>query len=343
MDKIKICIMAGGAGTRFWPLSTEERPKQFIDILKNGQTLLQATFGRAKRLTSAENIFVLTHVKYKELVSEQLPEVNNEHILCETERKNTAAALACATMALQKSDADDFLMVVLSADHIIQHDEVFADTLIKACALASKYPMHLFPLGIRPSVAHTGYGYLKVEPEGDLLKVRQFKEKPDLETATAYLKSGHYLWNSGIFVWHIRAIAAAFQIYAPDIWATFLNNPAEDAFLQVRSESIDYAIMEKSDHIYTLACEFGWDDLGTYSSLYQMSQQDESNNVKLGGQSRIEDTTETIVILPEGTEAIIRGLKDYIVCLDNGKLLIYPKSEEQSLKSSLAKLLSGEL
>ena len=330
--------MAGGAGTRFWPLSTEERPKQFIDVLKNGQTLLQATFNRAKGLTSTENIFVLTHAKYKHLVVEQLPEVKNEQILCETERKNTAAALACAAQALQKSDTDDFVMVVLSADHIIDGDQLFTNTLIKACSLASMHPMHLFPLGIRPKEAHTGYGYLNIEIEGSLLKVRQFKEKPDLETATAYLKSGQYLWNSGIFVWHIQAIVAAFEKYAPDIWSAFLDKSTEDAFLQVRSESIDYAVMEKSDHIYTLACEFGWDDLGTYSSLYHMSKQDTSSNARLGGRARLEDTSRSIVILPEGTEAIIRGLDDFIVCLDNGKLLVYPKSEEQSLKTSLGKL-----
>jgi mannose-1-phosphate guanylyltransferase len=338
MNKIKVCIMAGGAGTRFWPMSTEEKPKQFIDILKSGQTLLQATYERALLISNEEGIYVLTHARYKNQVAEQLPQIQEQQILCETERKNTAAALAYAGIALS-ADSDDFVMVVLSADHIIRDSLAFRDSIQKASVLAARHKQHLFPLGIHPDKPHTGYGYLEIEKEEEgVLKVARFKEKPDMETAVEYVNSGRFLWNSGIFVWHIQGLLTAFKTYAPDILEAFVEHSPNEAFRVVRNESIDYAVMEKSPNIYTLSCDFGWDDLGTYSALHQMSEKDEFQNAAMGGQVLLEETKGTLVLLPDGTEAIIRGLENYIVCLDGGKLLIYPMSEEQSLKQSLSRL-----
>jgi mannose-1-phosphate guanylyltransferase len=192
MNKIKVCIMAGGAGTRFWPMSTEEKPKQFIDILKSGQTLLQATYERALLISNEEGIYVLTHARYKNQVAEQLPQIQEQQILCETERKNTAAALAYAGIALS-ADSDDFVMVVLSADHIIRDSLAFRDSIQKASVLAARHKQHLFPLGIHPDKPHTGYGYLEIEKEEEgVLKVARFKEKPDMETAVEYVNSGRF-------------------------------------------------------------------------------------------------------------------------------------------------------
>jgi mannose-1-phosphate guanylyltransferase len=338
MNKIKVCIMAGGAGTRFWPMSTEEKPKQFIDILKSGQTLLQATYERALLISNEEDIYVLTHARYKNQVAEQLPQIQEQQILCETERKNTAAALAYAGIALS-ADSDDFVMVVLSADHIIRDSVAFRDSIQKASVLAARHKQHLFPLGIRPDKPHTGYGYLEIEKEEEgVLKVARFKEKPDMETAVEYVNSGRFLWNSGIFVWHIQGLLTAFKTYAPDILEAFVEHSPNEAFRVVRNESIDYAVMEKSPNIYTLSCDFGWDDLGTYSALHQMSEKDEFQNAAMGGHVLLEEAKGNMVLLPDGTEAIIRGLENYIVCLDGGKLLIYPMSEEQSLKQSLSRL-----
>jgi mannose-1-phosphate guanylyltransferase len=338
MKKIKVCIMAGGAGTRFWPMSTEEKPKQFIDILKNGQTLLQATYERARLICDQEDIYILTHLRYKNQVEEQLPQIQEQHILCETARKNTAAALAYASIALS-ADTDDFVMVVLSADHVIRDSLAFRDAIHRVSELAERHQQHLFPLGIRPDKPHTGYGYLEIENEEEgVLKVARFKEKPDMETAVKYVSSGRFLWNSGIFVWHIQSILMAFKTYAPDILEAFVAHSPDEAFRIVRNESIDYAVMEKSPNIYTISCDFGWDDLGTYSALHQMSNKDDHENAIIGGKVLLEETKDTVVLLPDGTEAIIRGLENYIVCLDGGKLLIYPMDQEQSLKQSLGRL-----
>jgi mannose-1-phosphate guanylyltransferase len=343
-SKIKVCIMAGGAGTRFWPMSTEEKPKQFIDILHRGRTMLQATYDRAADLTAPSEIYVLTHSKYTHLVNEQLPDIGTDQIIAEPERKNTAAAIAYASCVLAR-DSEDFVMVLLSADHVIGDSLSFLSTLETACTQAHTHQDRLFTLGIVPDRPHTGYGYLELgEARNSIIKVARFVEKPQTELAKVYVDSGNYLWNAGIFVWHFLAIKNAFNNHAQDIWSNFekvdIQNETQvaDAFSEVRAESIDYAVMERSDSIYTLRCQFGWNDLGTYSSLHELSKKDEEKNVVHASSLALENSSSNIILLDKGTTAIIRGLEGYIVCQSGDKLLIYPIDEEQNLKKSLSTL-----
>ncbi len=346
MVNIKICIMAGGAGTRFWPLSTEDQPKQFIDILHTGKTMLQMTWDRAIDICSPKDIYVLTHEKYRHIISEQLNEIPPLNVLCEPARKNTAAAIAFAMTQLAFDD-DDFVMVLLSADHVIGDAQRFTDTIKRVCLEANSHKNHLYTLGIIPDKAHTGYGYLELGgKDEEIQKVACFKEKPDLQTAESYLNSGKFLWNAGIFVWHIQAIRSAFKTFAPDILQVFENIAPSDhigiknAFDVVIDESIDYAIMEKSDSIYTIKCDFKWDDLGTYSALYKLSEKDINNNVTHAEKLVLNECSNSVIRLPDNVSAIIRGLEGYVVCYDNNQLLIYPLDAEQELKSDLKKLNS---
>jgi mannose-1-phosphate guanylyltransferase len=346
MATIKICIMAGGAGTRFWPLSTEDRPKQFIDILHTGRTMLQMTWDRAIDICTPNDIYVLTHEKYRHIISEQLNEIAPSNILCEPARKNTAAAIAFAMTQLAYNE-EDFVMVLLSADHVIGNPQRFTDTIKKVCQEAISHKNHLYTLGIIPDKAHTGYGYLELGGEDEeIQKVSCFKEKPDLKTAESYFNSGQYLWNAGIFVWHIQAIRSSFKTYAPEILQVFENIAPGDqigikkAFDLVIDESIDYAIMEKSDSIYTIKCDFKWDDLGTYSALYKLSEKDNNNNVVHAQNLVLNDCAHSFIRMPDNMSAIIRGLDGFVVCYDNNQLLIYPLNAEQELKSDLKKLKS---
>lgn len=344
MPVIKTCIMAGGAGTRFWPLSTELKPKQFIDITGSGRTMLQQTYDRALTFCAAENIYVLTHEQYRQLAKDQLPSLKEHQIICEPLRKNTAAAIAFSLEVLSTS-SNDFFMVVLSADHWIDNDEAFAKMIHSGIEYAQRNPNSLFSVGIMPDKPHTGYGYLHwSEKLNNIYKIKSFVEKPNAENAAKYIQSGQYLWNAGIFLWHCSAIRNAFRQYAPDILEKFHGLDSTDpaavfqAFESVRSESIDYAIMEKSDDIFALTGKFRWSDLGTYSALYQLHQPLENQNVIKSSLTHVENTTSSLILLPPEMTAVIRGLEGYIVCLHQNQLLIYPMDEEQNIKNSIQHL-----
>lgn len=336
--------MAGGIGSRFWPKSRHNSPKQFIDILGIGKSLLQLTYDRFLKLCPAENIFIVTNGQYKELVLSQLPGIAAENILCEPSRNNTAPCIAYATFKLAAKDPHA-RMVVAPSDHFILKEDVFIDKVKLALDTAAHKEM-LLTLGITPSRPDTGYGYIKFEKQGDngVHKVSLFTEKPDMEKAREFVQDGNYVWNAGIFIWRAETAKEAFRQFCPDIYSIFekgeavYNTPAEQAFINENypgspNTSIDYAIMEKAGNVATIPADFGWSDLGTWASLYEAADKENGDgNVAAGGSIQLQDTSDCIIHLPENKLAVIRGLKNFIVVDDKDVLLIYPKQHEQEIK-----------
>ncbi len=342
-----VVIMAGGAGERFWPMSRESRPKQFIDILGTGKTLLQQTYERLQRVCRTQNIFIVTNKKYQDLVLEQIPELDPERLICEPTRKNTAPCIAYAAYKLYCMNPGA-RMVVAPSDHIILKEEVFADIIRSALNVAAS-GNRLLTLGITPSRPDTGYGYIQYNdvtayPEDKRLrKVKTFTEKPNHELAESFLESGDFLWNSGIFVWTVEAIINAFEQYQPEISYIFrealgkYNTPEEADYMEVayaacKSISIDYAIMEKSDRVYVYVSDFGWSDLGTWGSLFDARHRDAHNNAVVGKNVMLYNASECIINVPEDKLVVIQGLDGYIVSEDDNALLICKKSQEQQIR-----------
>ncbi|RBL93814.1 mannose-1-phosphate guanylyltransferase [Chitinophaga flava] len=345
-----VFIMAGGVGSRFWPKSRNDYPKQFIDILGTGKSLLQLTYDRFLKLCPEENIHVVTNKQYKSLVQEQLPGVAESNILCEPSRNNTAPCIAYAAFKLAAKDPHAN-MVVAPSDHFILYEDIFIEKVKLGLDLAATDPV-LLTLGITPTRPDTGYGYINFEKSGEngVHKVKQFTEKPPLEKAKEFLASGSYVWNGGIFIWNVKAALQAFHEHAPEIYSLFskgdgLYNTAEEQhFIDAEypaspSISIDYAIMEKADNVYTIPADFGWSDLGTWGSLYEVADKQNGDNV-FSGNHQLENTENSIIHLPPGKLAVIKGLKDYIVVDDNNVLLIYPKQDEQEIKQITERLKS---
>ncbi len=345
--------MAGGVGSRFWPKSRNNFPKQFIDILGIGKSLLQLTYTRFLRICPPENIYIVTNTAYKQLVQEQLPEIPEKNILCEPSRNNTAPCIAYATFKLAAAHPDAN-MVVAPSDHFILYEDIFLDKIKKGLERAANHPQ-LITLGITPTRPDTGYGYIRYEKEGtdDVHKVLQFTEKPHLEKAKEFLASGEYVWNGGIFIWNVRSAQAAFERYTPDIYQLFskgngiYNSANEQPFIDAEypkspNISIDYAIMEKADNVYTIPANFGWSDLGTWASLYDVAEKKENNNVYGNSNVQLEDAQNNIIHLPQGKLGVIKGLQDYIVVDDENVLLIYPKSDEQKIKQITEKLKDNQ-
>ena len=339
-----IVIMAGGVGSRFWPASRESRPKQFLDILGVGQSLIQMTFERAKLLVPTKNILIATNEKYKSLVQEHLPEVLENRILLEPSRNNTAPCIAYATLKIKAWD-EDGVFSVLPSDHVILKEQEFVSKMTEAFDFAEKEEA-LVTLGLDPSRPDTGYGYIEIEgsKHNGANRVKQFKEKPDLETAKSYVDSGNYLWNAGIFIWSVKSVINAFNKNAPQIIETLgediskLNTSEEQAYINkvypnTESISVDYALMERSDNVYTIPAEIGWSDLGTWNSLHAYLEKDEKGNVLQGDFLSLENTSGCLIKLPEGKHAVVKGLKDMIIVLEDDVLLIYPKEDEQEIKS----------
>lgn len=349
---MQICIMAGGAGTRFWPLSTGRRPKQFVDVLGTGSTLLQLTFERACLLTAPEHIWVLTHESYRDLVLEQLPRMDPAKVLLESERRNTAPAIAYAAFRIH-AENPDAIMAVWSSDHLILRETAFVQAMESAVRFASGQDA-LVALGIRPHLPHTGYGYIEYDTgsvQDNTHKVCRFVEKPDIDTARGFLATGRFLWNAGIFAWRVRTILKELQTHSPGLYAAWsaivpvLGRPgeraaADDVFRRCAADSIDYAVMEKSSYVYTVPADIGWTDLGTWSSLYeQCPDRDQSGNVvRSTGQVVLHDVQDSIVRLLGGKQAIIRGLSGYVVADEEEGLLIYPLQDEQQIKEDLRRL-----
>ncbi|RAJ85821.1 mannose-1-phosphate guanylyltransferase [Chitinophaga dinghuensis] len=344
-----VFIMAGGVGSRFWPKSRNNFPKQFIDILGIGKSLLQLTYNRFLRLCPPENIYIVTNAAYKTLVQEQLPGIPVENILCEPSRNNTAPCIAYATFKLAAADPDAN-MVVAPSDHFILYEDIFLENIKKGLETAEKQP-YLITLGITPTRPDTGYGYIRYDRTGSegVHKVLQFTEKPQLEKAKEFLASGEYVWNGGIFIWNVKTALQVFEKYTPDIFQLFekgntvYNTAAEQEFIDTEypkspNISIDYAIMEKADNVYTIPADFGWSDLGTWASLYEVAEKKEDNNVYGNASIHLENARNNIIHLPPGKLGVVKGLEDYIIVDDDNVLLIYPKSEEQKIKLITEKL-----
>ncbi len=342
-----VVIMAGGVGERFWPMSRESRPKQFIDILGTGQSLIQQTFDRFRKVCSTENIFVVTNKRYKRLVQDQLPELPENNLVCEPARKNTAPCIAYAAYKIHDLNPRA-KMVVAPSDHIILKEDVFLDIIASALQEAGK-ENRLITLGITPSRPDTGYGYIQFKEDGSspaderLKKVKTFTEKPDKELALSFLESGDFLWNSGIFVWSCETIMGAFEQYQPEISFVFreavgkYNTPEEQGYMDVaytscKSISIDYAIMEKSDNVYVYVSDLGWSDLGTWGSLFEARPKDDNNNAVMGRNAMLYDSKNCVINIPEEKLVVIQGLDDYIVSEADNALLICKRSQEQQIR-----------
>jgi len=340
--------MAGGVGSRFWPMSRTAHPKQFMDILGTGETLLQQTYNRFLKLCPKENIYIVTNESYVGLVNEQIKGIDSKNILSEPARKNTApcVAYACYKIAQLNPDA---LTVIAPSDHLITKEDTFVKA-IKACYAKAAAEDCLVTLGINPSRPDTGYGYIQFveseikEKDSRIKRVKTFTEKPDLEMAKFFLQSGDFLWNSGIFIWSVKSVIKAFEKHCSDMDAIFkegnsvYNTPQESEFIakaytNCKNISIDYAIMEKADNVYVRSSIIGWSDLGTWGSLYEHIKQDDHQNAIVGKNVMTYDSKNCIVNVPKDKLVILQGLDDYIVVESDGILLICKKEDEQQIRT----------
>jgi len=348
-------IMGGGIGSRFWPFSRESKPKQFLDFFGVGRSLLQMTFDRFKKILPIENIFIVTNESYKDLVAKELPELDESQILLEPMRRNTAPCIAFATYHINAINPNANI-VVAASDHLILKEDEFLKVIEKAYDFVSRNNV-LLTLGIRPSRPETGYGYIQMSDEKieGVNKVKVFTEKPNLDLAKVFYESGEFLWNSGIFIWNIKTILEAFHQYLPEITSRFdagigyFGTDKEKAFIDENfpfcpNISIDYGVMEKSSDVYVQAADFGWSDLGTWGSLYDVSDKDDNANAVLTSKSLFFDSSENVVTLPKEKLVVIQGLEGYIVAESNNVLLICKKEEEQRIKQFVTdvKLKFGE-
>ncbi|WP_282918495.1 mannose-1-phosphate guanylyltransferase [Porphyromonas macacae] len=340
--------MGGGIGSRFWPLSRENNPKQFIDFFGTGQSLLQATYRRFLKFILPENIFVVTNEQYGDKIREQLPELSADQILLEPTRRNTAPAIAYASYRILTRNPDANI-VVAPSDHLILREEDFVKAIEKSLAFVADND-NLVTMGIRPSHPETGYGYIQMDDvrQGDFINVKTFTEKPNLEMAKLFVNSGEFLWNSGIFVWNVQSIIRAFRTYLPEVSTALeqrlalFDTPGEadyirESFPLCPNISIDYGIMEKTDLVMVLPVDFGWADLGTWGALYDLSPKDEQQNVSLRGRVQFYESERNIVFMDDPERlVVIQGLTDCVVAESENVLLICKKSEEQRIKQFAA-------
>jgi mannose-1-phosphate guanylyltransferase len=339
-------LMAGGVGSRFWPVSTQDFPKQFHDMLGTGETLIQKTFSRLSKLIPKENIFILTNERYNDLVFEQLPEVTKRQVVLEPAMRNTAPCILYAALKIQKENKDA-VMIVAPSDHWIENEEAFTQNVQEAFNFCSQKDA-LMTLGITPTFPNTGYGYIEFDKSNssNVKAVNQFREKPDYETAKEFVDQGNFLWNAGIFMWSVTSVVKAFQDKQPELYKLFeqgidvYNTDFEDDFVRDnygKSEniSVDYAIMEKSDNVYVLPAIFDWNDLGTWGSLYDKLDKDESENAVVNAQVLTEDATGNMIRANKDKIVVIDGLQDYIIVDKDEVLLIFPKTKEQDIKKVL--------
>lgn len=339
--------MAGGVGSRFWPMSTTEKPKQFIDVLGVGRSLLQLTFDRFKGICSPENVWVVTNRSYKDLVLEQLPEIPVTNILCEPCRRNTAPCIAYVSWRIKSKDRNANI-VVTPSDHIVTNCEEFK-RVISQCLKFTSETDAIITLGMKPMRPETGYGYIQADLSScsprnkEIFRVDSFREKPDLETAKKYIQNKSYFWNAGIFIWSVNTIVNAFRIYQPAISKIFESLQPVYGTLKEQEEidlrfpeceniSVDYAIMEKAEEIFVCPADFGWSDLGTWGSLLVQTKKDLYGNGVIGENVSLFDTHNCIVHTLDKKKVVIQGLDGYIVADDGNKLLICKLSEEQRIK-----------
>lgn len=339
-------IMAGGIGSRFWPVSTEDYPKQFHDMLGAGQTLLQRTYARLNKFIPKENILILTNESYNELVKKQIPNIDEQNIVLEPCMRNTAPCILYASMKIKQRN-ENAVMIVAPSDHWIENEEAFAED-VKNCFEASEKNDILMTLGISPTFPNTGYGYIQYDKNGDeaIRKVQKFTEKPNYETAKEFLQKGNYLWNAGIFIWNVNSVIKAYETYQPEMKQLFspsenpYNTDFEKDFIKenypkATNISVDYAILEPSTNIYVYLAHFDWNDLGTWGSLHSKLPKDEQQNTAVNAQVLFKNAGNNIVRTENKKVVIIEELHDYIIVDKKEVLLIYPKSKEQNIKEIL--------
>lgn len=341
-------IMAGGKGERFWPRSRATLPKQFLSLTDDGKTMIQLTVERIRPLVALEDVYIATNRNYKDLVKQQLPGLPEENILCEPVGRNTAPCIGLGAVHVA-ARYEDAVMIVLPSDHLIKNNEVFIHTFEEACLLAEQ-GKNLVTVGITPNYPETGYGYIryeKAQKAGAAYEVAQFVEKPDLQTAEAYLADGSYLWNSGMFTWRVSTILDCFRKFMPSTWEGLMKIRSsvgtgeadavlEAVFPTLESESVDYGIMEKADNIYILPGTFGWDDVGSWLAVGRIKQNDGNNNV-INGNVITVNTKDCVI---EGADKLIAavGLRDVIVVDTRDATLITTKENAGEIKQVLAKL-----
>ena len=354
-NNVYVSIMAGGIGSRFWPASRNHRPKQFLDILGTGKSLLRQTYERFLQVCPSDHIFIVTNEQYRDLVKEHLPELSDQQILCEPSRNNTAPCITYAALKLHKINPEA-TMVVAPSDHLITNESAFAEQIKQAANFATRQDA-LLTLGIQPFQPHTGYGYIqyqKTATEAGIHRVDAFTEKPDQPTAQQFLEAGNYLWNAGIFIWQTRRILEALQQHANEIYQILhsgweaLNTDQEQTFIDqayptTPSISIDYAIMEKASNVYTLPSDFGWSDLGSWSSIYQIQEKDAHQNVVSQCESLLENTHNCLIHAAPDKLVVANGLDNFIIVDDNDVLLIFPRAAEQAIKKVTQQLESKSL
>lgn len=345
-----VAIMAGGIGSRFWPMSRTGYPKQFLDILNTGKTLIQWTFERFAAFIPKENIYVVTSEEYAHIVKEQLPEIPHENILGEPSRKNTAPCIAYISFKLLQKDPQASLIVAPS-DHLILDNTAFKKVCVEALAFVNKHNAFI-TLGIKPTYPNTGYGYIQYEQQGvtdNVYAVKTFTEKPNAELAATFLASGDFLWNAGIFVWQVKNIIVAFEKYLPEMYEVFsaekekFNTPQEaeslqEIYPQCTNISIDFGIMEKADNVYVIPSSFGWSDLGTWNSAYENLEKDESGNAIAGDNVVVIDAVNCMVHKPTDKLVLLQGLEDFIVVDTKDVLMICKKDKEQEIKDYVAEV-----
>ena len=338
--------MAGGVGSRFWPVSTESFPKQFHDMLGTGDTLLQKTFQRLNKLIPTENIFILTNEKYNDLVLQQLPEVKQKQVVLEPAMRNTAPCILYASLKIQKLNPDA-VMIVAPSDHWIEDETAFTQNVQQAFQFCEQNDA-LMTLGIKPTFPNTGYGYIECgnDSEENISEVIQFREKPDYDTAKQFLAQGNFLWNAGIFMWSASSVINAFKNNQPELFQHFnkgmelYNTDAEAKFIEenyakAENISVDYAIMESSKNVYVIPATFDWNDLGTWGSLYDKLDKDQNQNAVVNAKTLVEDASGNMIRTAKEKVVVVDGLNDYIIVDKDEVLLIFPKTKEQDIKKVL--------
>lgn len=345
-----VAIMAGGIGSRFWPKSRTSYPKQFLDILNTGKTLIQWTYERYKDFIPEENIYIVTSEEYVDIINQQLPGIPADNIIAEPSRKNTAPCIAYMSFKLQKQNPDACLIVAPS-DHIVMDTETFKNVSLQALDFAS-HTKSFVTLGIKPNHPNTGYGYIQFETmavANNIYKVKTFTEKPNLELAKTFIASGDFLWNAGIFIWRVQDVLNAFEKYQPEMYELFaaekdkFNTTEEkqaiaEIYPLCTNVSIDYAIMEKATNVYVIPSSFGWSDLGTWNSAYDNLEKDYLGNAVTGKKVLIIDAAKCMVSAENNKLVVLQGLEDFIVVDTADALLICKKEKEQQIKEYVAEV-----
>lgn len=345
-----VAIMAGGIGSRFWPLSRVDYPKQFLDILGTGRTLIQQTYDRFSKLVPKENIFVITANEYLEIAKEQLPELTSQNFIGEPFRKNTGPCIAYVSFKLQQINPEGSV-IIAPADHLILEEEKFLNICNEALGFANHFNS-LVTIGITPTYPNTGYGYIQhegIEVAPSIYKVKTFTEKPNKQLAETFIASGDFLWNSGIFIWKLKNGLQSFKKHLPEIYELFtgeedkLNTTEEQEFIeriypQCSNISIDFGVMEKADNVYVIPAAIGWSDLGTWNSAWENMEKDYLENAVAGNNVIVFDANKCIVHVPDGKLVVLQGLDDYIIADTKDVLLICQKEKEQEIKEYVAEV-----